>query len=59
VYLQEYDDGEEALGSLKRYWRFYNRARPHQSLAYCTPAAVYFGEELTREARPQRVVARV
>jgi putative transposase len=59
VYLQEYAGGEDALGSLRRYWRFYNRARPHQSLAYRTPAAMYFGEEPAREARPRRVVARV
>jgi putative transposase len=59
VYLQEYDGSEEALGSLQRYWRFYNRARPHQSLAYRTPAAVYFGEALSREPRPRRAATRV
>jgi putative transposase len=59
VYLQEYEDGQDALASLKRYWRFYNRARPHQSLAYRTPAAVYFGEAVSRERRPRRFTARV
>lgn len=59
VYLQEYDNGEDALGSLKRYWRFYNRARPHQSLGYRTPAAVYFGEDLGRQPKPRRAKARV
>jgi putative transposase len=59
VYLQEYPSSGEALGSLRRYWRFYNRARPHQSLAYRTPAAMYFGEEPAREARPQWAVARL
>ena len=59
VYLQEYGDGEDALLSLKRYWRFYNRARPHQSLDYRTPAAVYFGEEKTRATRSRRELARV
>jgi putative transposase len=54
VYLQEYESGEEALASLKRYWRFYNRARPHQSLAYRTPAEAYFGEAPTRKRRPRR-----
>jgi putative transposase len=59
VYLQEYEGGEAALGSLKRYWRFYNRARPHQSLDYRTPAAVYFGDEKASEPKSRREVARV
>jgi putative transposase len=59
VYLQEYGNGQDALASLKRYWRFYNRARPHQSLAYRTPAAVYFGEAVSRERRPRRFTAGV
>jgi putative transposase len=59
VYLQEYAGGEDALAGLKRYWRFYNRARPHQSLDYRTPGTVYFGEDAAREVRPQRMVARV
>ena len=59
VYLQEYGDGPDALASLKRYWRFYNLARPHQSLGYRTPAAVYFGEAESRERRSRRVTARV
>lgn len=59
VYLQDYSDADDALGSLKRYWRFYNRARRHQSLKYRTPAAVYFGEEPGPERKRRRVVARV
>jgi putative transposase len=59
VYLQEYGNGEDALVSLKRYWRFYNRARPHQSLAYRTPAAVYFGEESSGERKVRPAPARV
>lgn len=43
VYLQEYADADDALRSLKRYWRFYNQARRHQALKYHTPAEVYFG----------------
>ena len=39
VYLQDYGDADDALASLKRYWRFYNQARRHQSLKYRTPAA--------------------
>lgn len=53
VYLHEYESGEDALASLQRYWRFYNRARGHQSLAYRTPAAVYFGDATSRK-RPSR-----
>jgi putative transposase len=44
VYLHEYADGDEALASLRRYWRFYNQARKHQALRYRTPAEVYFAE---------------
>lgn len=44
VYLQEYPSADAARESLKRYWRFYNQARKHQSLAYRTPAEVYFAE---------------
>ena len=57
VYLQEYGDGQDALASLKRYWRFYNRARSHQSLGYRTPAAVYFGEAESRERHSRHVTA--
>ena len=43
VYLQEYGDADEARASLRRYWRFYNRARKHQALRYRTPSELYFG----------------
>ena len=41
VYLKDYDDVPDAIGNLKRYFRFYNRERPHQSLNYRTPEEVY------------------
>ena len=41
VYLRAYQDGREARQSLGSYFRFYNTGRPHQSLAYRTPAEVY------------------
>jgi putative transposase len=44
VYLHEYADGDEALASLRRYWRFYNQMRKHQALRYRTPTEVYFAE---------------
>jgi putative transposase len=43
VYLHDYVDGAEAYNGLQRYWGFYNRERPHQSLGYLTPAAVHYG----------------
>jgi putative transposase len=41
VYLKDYADGQEARQELGRFFRFYNTERPHQSLDYRTPAAVY------------------
>jgi putative transposase len=42
VYLREYSDGHELIRSLHRYFDYYNNRRPHSSLAYRTPAEVYF-----------------
>jgi putative transposase len=41
VYLKDYQQSCEAEGGLSRYFRFYNRERPHQALGYRTPAEVY------------------
>jgi putative transposase len=41
VYLKDYATVREAVTSLSAYFRFYNHERPHQSLGYRTPAAVY------------------
>jgi putative transposase len=41
VYLHDYDTVREAVSGLGRYFRFYNQERPHQALAYRTPAQVY------------------
>ena len=41
VYLKDYGSVPEARLQLGRYFWFYNHERPHQSLAYRTPAAVY------------------
>jgi len=43
VYIRGYETVLELEQGLKRYFRFYNEARFHQSLAYQTPAAVYRG----------------
>jgi putative transposase len=41
VYLTEYANPREAQHRLSDYFQFYNHERPHQALAYLTPAAVY------------------
>jgi putative transposase len=41
VYLHDYEGMREAQRGLGRYFGFYNEERPHQALAYRTPAAVY------------------
>jgi hypothetical protein len=43
VYLRDYEGVDEARSGLGEYFRFYNTARPHQSLGYRTPAEVHFG----------------
>ena len=42
VYLREYADGHQLIRSLRLYFDYYNNRRPHSSLAYRTPAEVYF-----------------
>jgi putative transposase len=42
VYLSDYATPREARQGLGRYLEFYNQERPHQSLAYRTPAEAYF-----------------
>ena len=44
VYLHEYATPRDARSGLTRYFDFYNHERPHQALAYRTPAQVYFGQ---------------
>ena len=41
VYLKDYASVTDARVQLGRYCTFYNQERPHQALAYRTPAAVY------------------
>jgi putative transposase len=42
VYLRAYDSVGDARASLGRYLNFYNRTRPHSSLAARTPDRAYF-----------------
>ena len=41
VYLRDYTRVPEAHASIGNWFRFYNHQRPHQSLGYQTPAAVF------------------
>ena len=47
VYLKAYASVLEAQRGLEDYFRFYNGLRPHQALAYRTPAEVFHGEQGT------------
>jgi putative transposase len=42
IYLKDYASVPELDAGLNAYFRFYNFDRPHQSLAYRTPAEVHF-----------------
>lgn len=42
IYLKEYATVPELDAGLAAYFRFYNQERPHQKLAYRTPAEVHF-----------------
>lgn len=44
VFIQSYQNFNEAQSGLTEYFNYYNHERPHQSLDYKTPAAVYFGK---------------
>jgi putative transposase len=41
VYLNEYRSPRDARQGLGHFITFYNEERPHHSLGYHTPAAVY------------------
>lgn len=42
VYINSYNNFNEAKAGLNKYFNFYNNKRPHQSLNYQTPASIYF-----------------
>ncbi len=56
IYLKDYANLTELREGLEKYFRFYNRHRPHQSLNWRTPAETYFG---TQENSGDPKVARV
>jgi putative transposase len=41
IYINEYASPRELRAGIERYVQDYNNVRPHQSLDYATPAAVY------------------
>lgn len=45
IYLKEYPSVAALRSGLACYFHLYNYGRPHQSLAYATPAEVYFGKQ--------------
>ena len=48
IYIQGYETVPELHRGLARYFAFYNDERPHQSLGYRTPAAVYRGTKVRK-----------
>jgi putative transposase len=54
VYLHDYVTPREARQRLTQYLGFYNHERPHQALAYQTPAQVYFQRKETQPKRHPR-----
>jgi putative transposase len=55
VYLYAYEGLVEARGGIGRYFAFFNERRPHQSLGYQTPDAIYrTSMDERRRASPTR-----
>ena len=48
IYIRGYEAVPELHQGLARYFAFYNDERPHQSLGYRTPAAVYRGTRVEK-----------
>lgn len=46
VYLKDYQTMRDAQGSLKQYFKFYNKERLHQALEYKTPESIYWGQSV-------------
>lgn len=43
IYPKQYENALEASQGISKYFEFYNKHRPHQSLGYATPFEVYCG----------------
>ena len=48
VYIKSYQNVKELENGLEGWFAFYNHERPHQSLAYRTPAEVYHDAQAIR-----------
>ena len=51
VYIKDYAQGQDAYEGLGGYFGFFNNERPHQSLGYRTPSAVYFENGAMKNSR--------
>jgi len=52
VYLNDYTSPREARRGISKYMNFYNNERPHQSLAYKTPAEAYYLTGSLNQGKP-------
>ena len=50
IFLEEFETVTELLSGLKEYFEFYNFERPHQNLAWKTPAEIYWGRDVVKKA---------
>jgi putative transposase len=50
IFLVEFEAVPELLSGLKNYFEFYNFERPHQSLVGKTPAEIYWGRGVDKNA---------
>lgn len=50
IYLHAHETVREVKTALKRYFDFYNKCRPHQSLDYRTPDETYFNNDKLKKA---------
>jgi putative transposase len=53
IYLKDYGGADDLYEGLESYFRFYDHERPHQALAYQTPAAVYEGRAMYYGPKPR------
>ena len=49
IYIKEYKTVTDCVAGVKKYFRFYNAERFHQSLEYKTPDEIYFESNNDRE----------